>query len=215
MDNMISIENLIKFVEMNSDIKKKSDSEIVDVIDSKGEFIGTAPRFLCHKLGLIHKVVLLLIEDSNGRLLLQKRGDFNKKRYDLPVGGHMNINDNSPFEALCREMKEELGFEIKNEQLEFICKYLRSAENDLKKPKEINNEMRFVFLWKITNSQNIKLLSNFNNRYDKNMVLEINWFELDEIIENCNLSNAADGLASTLPHYLLWKLKNDLPEKID
>ena len=40
------------------------------------------------------------------------------------------------------------------------------------------------------------------------MVLEINWFKLDDIIKNCDLSNAADGLYATIPHYLLWKLQN-------
>ena len=54
----------------------------------------------------------------------------------------------------------------------------------------------------------IFMLSDFKDRFEKEMVLEINWFSLDEIIENCDCSNVADGLNATIPHYLMWKMNN-------
>lgn len=208
MKNMIDLKTLMKLISYNVDLVKKSDAELLEVLDEDGESIGTAPRFLCHRLGLIHQVVFLIIEDYEGKLLLQTRGDFNKRRYDLPVGGHMNVDDNSPIDALCREVREEIGLEIHQEELSLICSYTRKVKEDLKKPKEMNCELRYIYLYKVNKEQSDSILSHFKDRFEKEMVLEINWFHLNDIIRNCDLSNVADGLCATIPHYLMWKLQN-------
>ena len=141
MKDMIDLKTLMELVSCNVDSAKKSDAEILEVLNENGESVGTAPRFLCHRLGLIHQVVFLIIEDYDGKMLLQTRGDFNKRRYDLPVGGHMNIDDNSPIDALCREMREEIGLEVHQDELSLICSYMRKVKEDLKKPKEMNYDM--------------------------------------------------------------------------
>lgn len=208
MKDMIDIKTLMELASCNVDLIKKSDAEILEVLNENGESIGTAPRFLCHRLGLIHQVVFLIIEDYDGKMLLQTRGDFNKRRYDLPVGGHMNVDDNSPIDALCREMREEIGLEVHQDELSLICSYMRKVTEDLKKPKEMNCELRYVYLYKVNKNQSDSILSHFKDRFEKEMVLEINWFPLEDIIKNCDLSNAADGLCATIPHYLMWKLQN-------
>lgn len=207
MKNMIDLKTLMELISYNVDSVKKSDAEMLEVLDENGKSIGIAPRLLCHRLGLIHQVVFLIIEDYEGKLLLQTRGDFNKRRYDLPVGGHMNVDDNSPIDALCREMREEIGLEIHQEELSLICSYTRKVKEDLKKPKEMNCELRYIYLYKVNEEQSDFILSHFKDRFEKEMVLEINWFHLDDIIGNCDLSNAADGLCATIPHYLMWKLQ--------
>ena len=208
MKDMIDLKTLMELVSCNVDSAKKSDAEILEVLNENGESVGTAPRFLCHRLGLIHQVVFLIIEDYDGKMLLQTRGDFNKRRYDLPVGGHMNIDDNSPIDALCREMREEIGLEVHQDELSLICSYMRKVKEDLKKPKEMNCELRYVYLYKVNKNQSNSILSHFKDRFEKEMVLEINWFPLEDIIKNCDLSNAADVLCATIPHYLIWKLQN-------
>ena len=208
MKDMIDLKTLMELVSCNVDSAKKSDAEILEVLNENGESVGTAPRFLCHRLGLIHQVVFLIIEDYDGKMLLQTRGDFNKRRYDLPVGGHMNIDDNSPIDPLCREMREEIGLEVHQDELSLICSYMRKVKEDLKKPKEMNCELRYVYLYKVNKNQSNSILSHFKDRFEKEMVLEINWFPLEDIIKNCDLSNAADGLCATIPHYLIWKLQN-------
>jgi len=208
MKDMIDLKTLMELASCNVDSIKKSDAEMLEVLNENGESIGTAPRFLCHRMGLIHQVVFLIIEDYDGKMLLQTRGDFNKRRYDLPVGGHMNIDDNSPIDALCREIREEIGLEVHQDELSLICSYMRKVQEDLKKPKEMNCELRYVYLYKVNKNQSNSILSHFKDRFEKEMVLEINWFSLDDIIKNCDLSNAADGLSATIPHYLMWKLQN-------
>lgn len=209
MKKVIDLETLMELASFNIDSMKKSDGEMLEVLGENGEILGVAPRFLCHRLGLIHQVVFLVIENHEGRLLLQTRGDFNKKRYDLPVGGHMNVDDTSPVDALCREMKEEIGLEIDKNELSMICSYTRKVKDDLKKPKEMNCELRYVFNFKANKEQSHSILEHFKDRFEKEMVLEINWFSLEDIIKNCDLSNAADGLCATIPHYLMWKLKGN------
>lgn len=90
-----------------------------------------------------------------------------------------------------------------------ICSYRRNVRDDLKKPKEINCELRYVFYFKVDKEQSDSILEDFKNRFEKEMVLEINWFRLEDIIKNCDLSNAADGLCATIPHYLMWKLNGN------
>lgn len=208
MKDLIDLKTLMELASYNVDSVKKSDAEMLEVLGEDGKSIGTAPRFLCHRLGLIHQVVFLIIEDYEGKLLLQTRGDFNKRRYDLPVGGHMNVDDNSPIDALCREMREEIGLEIQQDEMNLICSYTRKVKEDLKKPKEMNCELRYIYLYKVDEKQSDSILSHFKDRFEKEMVLEINWFHLDDIIKNCDLSNVADGLCATIPHYLMWKLQN-------
>lgn len=209
MNDIVDLKKVIELTACNIDLFKKSDTEMLEVLNENGESIGAAPRFLCHRLGLIHQVVFLIIEDYDGKVLLQTRGDFNKQRYDLPVGGHMNTNDNSPLDALCREMQEEIGLIVHKNDLNLICSYLRKVKEDLKKPKEINCELRYIYLYKVDKNQSNSILSRFKDRLEKEMVLEINWFKLDDIIKECDLSNVADGLCATIPHYLMWKLNNN------
>ena len=208
MKDMIDLKTLMELVSCNVDSAKKSDAEILEVLNENGESVGTAPRFLCHRLGLILLVVFIISVDYDGNMLLQSLGDFYKVCYDLPVGGHMNIDDNSPIDALCREMREEIGLEVHQDELSLICSYMRKVKEDLKKPKEMNCELRYVYLYKVNKNQSNSILSHFKDRFEKEMVLEINWFPLEDIIKNCDLSNAADGLCATIPHYLIWKLQN-------
>lgn len=80
---------------------------------------------------------------------------------------------------------------------------MRKVKEDIKRPKEMNCDLRYVYLYKVDKNQSNSILSHFKDRLEKEMVLKISWFSLDNIIKNCNLSNAADGLCATIPHYLM------------
>ena len=69
-------------------------------------------------------VMLLLTRkiDNNEEILFQKRKNtgYCDGFYDLSASGHVDENE-SMKHAMCREAKEELGININEEDLEFVC----------------------------------------------------------------------------------------------
>ena len=53
----------------------ESASEVFEVCDEENRVVGTAARKDVHRDGLLHRAVNVLVFDSVGRLLLQKRAD--------------------------------------------------------------------------------------------------------------------------------------------
>ena len=99
-------------------------NEYFDVLNSNGEYTNdVASREECHKKGLYHKaVVVIVLSTDNKKVLLQKRS-ANKKLWpnlwDITAGGHV-LSGEFGYEAVIRETKEEIGIDIKKEELEFI-----------------------------------------------------------------------------------------------
>ncbi len=69
-------------------------------------------------------VILLLTreKENNEEILFQKRKNtgYCDGFYDLSASGHVDANE-SMKHAMCREAKEELNIDIKEENLEFVC----------------------------------------------------------------------------------------------
>src|SRR3990172_7021722 len=86
--------------------------ETLEVVDKDGNVLGLAKRSEIHgNPSLVHRVVHVLVFNSKGDLLLQKRSmnkDVAPGTWDTSVGGHVNPGEDIP-EAARREMKEELG----------------------------------------------------------------------------------------------------------
>jgi len=73
------------------------EKEILEVVDTRGDVVGAAPRKCVHgNNALLHRVVHVLVYDKNNRLLLQKRS-LNKRvapgRWDTSVGGHVDCGE--------------------------------------------------------------------------------------------------------------------------
>jgi isopentenyl-diphosphate delta-isomerase type 1 len=89
-------------------------TEIFEIVDENDRVIGQAPRSECHgNPALVHRVAHVLVFNSRGELLLQKRSaakDIQPGKWDTSVGGHLDPGE-SYLEAACREMREELGIE--------------------------------------------------------------------------------------------------------
>lgn len=87
-------------------------AERFDLCDEDDRATGiTAPRWLCHLLGLRHRAVHVLLWVPNGLAVLQVRSPH--KAYwpgliDISVGGHVRAGQ-SYLEAAWDEMEEELG----------------------------------------------------------------------------------------------------------
>ena len=89
--------------------------EYFDVLTENGEFEGRKEtREVCHEKGLWHKAVAMFMINSKDQVLLQKRS-ANKKlwpnMWDMTAGGHVLAGEFG-FEAIIREIKEELGADI-------------------------------------------------------------------------------------------------------
>lgn len=101
--------------------------EYLDVVNEKGETLNSLPRSEIHgNPSLMHKVVHVLVFNSKGELLLQKRSmekDVAPGKWDTSVGGH--VNSGEPLEnAVRREMEEELA--IADCGLKFRYSYIHS-----------------------------------------------------------------------------------------
>lgn len=97
--------------------------EKFDVLLENGEFSGKVEtRSKCHKLGLWHKAVALFIINSQNEVLLQKRSASKKmwpNLWDISAGGHVLAGEFG-FEAIIREIKEELGSNINKDDILFL-----------------------------------------------------------------------------------------------
>lgn len=107
----------------------KNKVELLAVVNERGEIMRNLPRSEIHgNPSLMHRVVHVLVFNSKGELLLQKRSmnkDVAAGKWDTSVGGHVS-SDESLDEAVRREMEEELG--ITSCELEFLYTYIHSNE---------------------------------------------------------------------------------------
>ena len=101
--------------------------EEFDLVDENGSVIGRAPRSACHgDPSLVHRAVHVFVVDSAGRMLLQKRSadkDIQPGKWDTSVGGHLGVGE-TYLDAATREAAEELGIEIRPEDLVHLHGYL-------------------------------------------------------------------------------------------
>ncbi|MBS0262377.1 MAG: NUDIX domain-containing protein [Planctomycetes bacterium] len=85
--------------------------EIFDVVDEHDQVIGQAPRSVVHAKKLLHRAVHILVLNSRGELLLQKRSALKDEypcRYTTSASGHLSAGE-SYETAAPRELEEELG----------------------------------------------------------------------------------------------------------
>ena len=176
-------------------------NEFFDVLNEFGEFTGkTATREECHEKGLWHRAVYAFIIDNDSNVLLQKRSG-NKKLWpnlwDVTVGGHV---DSGEFgrQALIREVKEELGIEIKDDDI----KYLVGSTSINEKGSIINKHYNECYL--ITKKIDISKVM-----LQEEEVSEIKYFPKDEVLRR--ISNNYEGLTNkTGP----WNFLKVILEKI-
>ena len=97
------------------------DELLTQVSDDDERVLGPVARRRVHgDPALIHRAVHILVLNSEGRLLLQKRSltkDTQPGKWDTSVGGHVGFGQ-SYEEAAAREAEEELG--IRLEALEYL-----------------------------------------------------------------------------------------------
>ena len=110
---------------------KDNNQEVFPVVNDEGGVVGRATRGECHGGSkLLHPVVHLHVFDSQGRLYLQQRPlwkDIQPGKWDTAVGGHVDYGE-EVGDALCREVREELG--IEDFVPEFLLRYVFESERE-------------------------------------------------------------------------------------
>lgn len=160
--------------------------EYFDVLNENGEFTGKVEtREKCHENGLWHRAVYGIIFNEQGEVLLQKRSTTKKLwpgLWDITAGGHVLAGEFGE-KALIREVKEELGIEIKENEI----RYLVGSRSSNIKGNIINNHFNECYI--ITKQVKIADIN-----LQKEEVEEIRWFTKQEILERIN--NNFDGITN-------------------
>lgn len=155
--------------------------ELLDIVDEYGEPTGkTIERRIAHQKGIRHRtshVWILRYKNNSLQVLLQKRSDQKDSYpgcYDISSAGHIPAGVDYISSAL-RELKEELGYEAKENQLiecglrffEFKEIFHGQLFHDLQVSK--------VFaLWLDLDEKDFIL--------QKEEVSEVKWFDFDDCI---------------------------------
>lgn len=177
--------------------------EYFDVLNENGEFTEkVATREECHEKGLWHRAVYCFIFNNNGDVLLQKRSK-NKKLlpnlWDITAGGHV-LSGEFGMQALIREIKEELGIDIKEDEI----KYLVGSISSNTKGKIINNHFNECYI--VTKNIDISQLD-----LQEEEVSDARWFTKEEILER--IDNNYDGLTEKTGPWNFLKKYYEILEK--
>ena len=121
--------------------------EIIDIVDKNGKPIGkTALKSEAHSKGLYHNTIHLWLFTNNGEILLQQRS-HKKKIYpllwDVSVAGHIDAGETF-IDAVMRETEEEIGLQIKSNNLQKIGTFLHETIYNNGKIKDFEFHQVFI-----------------------------------------------------------------------
>lgn len=104
--------------------------ELIDVVDEKGlRTDETLSRRDIHRLGKRHRAIRLYLFNSQNELLMQQRAvnvDHYPNAFGISVVGHINAGEFS-FQAVARELNEELGIDSSQVQIDFLFSHYSEA----------------------------------------------------------------------------------------
>lgn len=124
-------------------------SEYLDLFDENNHPLERKKnRVQVHIDGDWHRAAHIFIVNSKNEILCQKRHPSKQmwaNYWDIIMGGHVASGESYDTTAI-REMKEELGVDIKRKDLKPLGVY--KGENKEKKSGTISREFRKVYLYK-------------------------------------------------------------------
>ena len=178
--------------------------EILDILDANGKPTGkTALKSEAHKSGLYHNTIHLWLYTDNEKILLQQRS--HKKLiypllWDVSVAGHVNSGENL-YDAAIREVKEEIGLNIRKEALIKIgvMKSFKSYDFGV-----IDNEFHTVFISKL--DEDIKNLNAQKEEVEALKIVSPSTFK--ELLENSEHNSHFVTSNKTYYDFVLNEIKN-------
>ena len=121
--------------------------ELIDIYDKNNEPLGISKmKSEAHEKGLWHRAAHIWVYNSKGETLLQLRSkelEYYPDAWVAAASGHIGAGENIEL-AATRELSEEIGIEIKPNELEFFKVIIRQTVWN----KIINNEYYYVYLYK-------------------------------------------------------------------
>ncbi|TPN82451.1 NUDIX hydrolase [Aquimarina algicola] len=140
--------------------------EYIDILDEKGEPTNTTVlKSEAHRLGLFHASVHIWFYTKEKEILLQKRAhqkDTFPDLWDISVAGHIASGE-KPKNAAIREIQEEIGLHVTNNDLELIGTRISKKQPKL---NFYDHELHYIYLTK------------FNSNIDK---LQLQQEEVSEV----------------------------------
>ena len=162
--------------------------EMFEVVNERGEVIGTAPRADCHgNPALVHRAAHVLVFNPSGALLLQLRSmskDVQPGRWDTSVGVHLAVGETYE-RAAAREMQEELG--ISGVEVQYLYDY------------KLRNE---------TESENIRsfyIVHDGPVRFQEDEIDAVRFWGMDEIKSSLGSGVFTPNFEQEFGLYLAWK----------
>lgn len=129
------------------------DDEMIDICDENNNLLGIQKlKREVHREGLWHRTVHVWIYNSKKEILLQLRAKEKPTypdRWDISAAGHISAGE-EPITSARREVKEEVGLNLKKEDLIFWT--IRKIKSVFKKIKD--NEFYYVYFFKFDGSIN-------------------------------------------------------------
>jgi isopentenyldiphosphate isomerase len=148
--------------------------ERIDILDRWGQLTGkTCLKSEAHKRGLWHPCVHIWIYNAQNEVLLQQRVKTKEAfpgYWDVSVAGHIETGEGSRIAGL-RELSEELGIDVKPDQLEKIGSF---SSEFVHKHNFIDREFHDVYLCKLN-----RMNSEFS--LQKEEVSDIKWISVQDL----------------------------------
>jgi len=111
---------------------------LIQVVNENDEPVTEATKQELWGQGLIHRIVRIVVEDTEGRILLQKRAPHKQpypNLWDISAAGHVDAGEE--YEAAAyRELQEELG--VIGVVLVELGKYRSNIEHEGRKLNRFN-----------------------------------------------------------------------------
>jgi isopentenyl-diphosphate delta-isomerase len=122
--------------------------EALILVDERNRAVGTAPKQLVHRNGLLHRAFSIFLIDSQGRFLLQQRHPRKYHSGGLWANsccGHPKVHEHS-IQAARRRLGEELGLDAIL-RFGFYSRYKTALDNGMHE-----NEFVYVYFGSLTAS---------------------------------------------------------------
>ena len=156
--------------------------ELLDIVDENNNLTGEfVDREIVHSEGLLHREVGVIVLNENNEILLEKRSATKKQspnKWAL-CAGHIEAGD-IPENAILREVKEEIGIDITEEDLQFLDIFRRDKKFS---NGQYNNTYIYIYVYR-TN----KKIEDYTIQIEE--LSEVKYFPITDIEKDLEEENA-------------------------